>query len=268
MRRFNPQLGPLGELRHFLTTEGLSRVMLDDLLHGAQTLANGVDSASLSTRIIGLAGLAPELQAVCSRAAQRLGAHVWSDNDPLAQPADLHVLAHSASGAGHVLARSQQHVVNAADGWHARPLHALADLLQIRRAKGGFTELRVAFFGDLAHCGRGRCLLHALTTLGAPELRLVAPRALQPEGLPQLGLTGFSDPLQGAAGVDVIIDLGLQPDSLAGLPSARDYALRWSLRPQAVALAQPDVLCLSTTPAQDLEAAAMGVFSRLLEARA
>ncbi len=266
MRRFNPQLGPQGELRHFLTTEGLSRVQLEALLDSAAHMAGREAPASLHGRTVGLSGLDAALEAIVARAVTRLGGTLWVDADPRARPADVHVLAHAASGAAHDLARSQAHVINAGDGWHARPLPALADLLHIRQAKGGFTELRVALLGDLRHDGRGRCLVHALTTLGAPQLRLATARALRPDGLAQLGLSAHDDPAQALEEAEVVIELGLQPDALALLPSARDYARRWGLTPAARACAQPDALFLGAPPAASLEAAVMAVLHTLLGA--
>lgn len=267
MRRFNPQLGPQGELRHFLTTEGLSRVQLEGLLGSAARMAGAQVPASLQGRTIGLSGLDATLEGIMARAVRRLGGGLWVGADPLARPADAHVLAHKASGAAHGLARGQPHVINAGDGWHARPLPALADLLHIRQAKGGFTELRIALLGDLRHDGRGRCLVHALTTLGAPQLRLATARALRPDGLAQLGLSAHDDTAQALEQADVVIDLGLQPDALAVLPSARDYARRWGLTPAARACAQPDALFLGDTPAAGVETAAMAVLHTLLGAR-
>ncbi|OZI77995.1 aspartate carbamoyltransferase [Bordetella genomosp. 12] len=121
--------------------------------------------------------------------------------------------------------------MNAGDGWHARPLAALADLLVIRQARGGFTELRVAFIGDFAFSGRARSLAHALTTLGAPELRAAGPRPLLPDGLPQLGLRACATLDEALDGVDVVVDLGLSDAALSVLPSAEDYARRWTLGP-------------------------------------
>lgn len=250
---FNPQLSPRGELLHFLSTEGLPKRLLESLLdaHGG-----GAALAGREVCLIGPDGGA--LQAL-EQAALALGAATRRlAAPPAASQADIHVLRHPASGAAHALAARLPRVVNAGDGWHARPLAALADLLAIRQAKGGFTELRVAFIGDFAHSGRGRSLAHALTTLGAPELRAAGPRALLPEGLPQLGLRVCDSLAQAVDGADVVVELGLTEAALSVLPSAEDYARRWT--PGA---AEPGALRLGPPDGRGLLAASMAVFRQL-----
>jgi Aspartate carbamoyltransferase, catalytic chain len=65
--------------------------------------------------------------------------------------------------------------MNAGDGRHAHPTQALLDMFAIRHFKGDFQELRVAIVGDLLHSRVARSDIHALTTLGVPDIRVVAP---------------------------------------------------------------------------------------------
>ncbi|MEJ2894640.1 aspartate carbamoyltransferase [Bordetella avium] len=251
---FNPQLNRLGGLAHFLSTEGLPKRLLEPLLEAA-----GGPAPLLAGREICLLGPADDGMQWLAEAARRQGAVIRFMPDAPLRPvagADIHVLRHPASGAAHVLARQAVRVINAGDGWHAQPLVALADLLAIRQAKGGFTELRVAFIGDFLHSGRARSLAHALTTLGAPELRAAGPRPLLPDGLPQLGLSAYDTLEQALEDVDVVLDLGLTPAGLDLLPSAADYARRWTLPPDARVLRAPDPLLF--------QAAAMAVCGHLL----
>ncbi len=250
---FNSQLSPRGELLHFLSTEGLPKRLLESLLdsHGG-----GAALAGREVCLIGPDGAA--IQAL-EQAALALGAATRRlSAPPAASQADIHVLRHHASGAAHALAARLPRVLNAGDGWHARPLTALADLQAIRQAKGGFTALRVAFIGDFAHSGRGRSLAHALTTLGAPELRAAGPRALLPEGLPQLGLRACESLDEAVDGADVVVDLGLGEAALPLLPSAEDYARRWTL-----AAGAPGVLRLGPPDSRRLQAVSMAVFRQL-----
>ncbi|AHV91746.1 putative aspartate carbamoyltransferase [Bordetella holmesii 30539] len=135
----------------------------------------------------------------------------------------------------------------------------MADLRVIRQAKGGFTELRVAFVGDFAHSGRARSLAHALTTLGAPELRAAGPRALLPDGLPQLGLRACASLAEALDGADVVVDLGLTEAALSVLPSAADYARRWAVGPLA-----DGVLRVGAIDRHALDMASRAVLSHLM----
>ncbi|MBP6706943.1 MAG: hypothetical protein KA134_06565 [Achromobacter sp.] len=122
----------------------------------------------------------------------------------------------------------------------------------ILRAKPDLTRLVVTLVGDVRHSGLARSLIHALTTLGVPELRVAAPPALLPEGLPQLGVFPFSALDEGLRDADVIILLPLSAEAVAAgrLPSPRDYAAGYRLSPRALALARPDALLLSAAGLQ------------------
>src|SRR3546814_13012313 len=74
----------------------------------------------------------------------------------------------------------------------------------IRHYKKDFTNLTVAIVGDILHSRVARSDIHALTTLGVPEIRAIGPRTLLPSGLEQLGVRVFTDINQGLKGVDEI----------------------------------------------------------------
>ena len=88
-----------------------------------------------------------------------------------AAPHRAHLNAH---GRNHV------HVVNAGDGRHAHPTQGLLDLYTIRHYKRDFRKLTVAIVGDVLHSRVARSLIHGLTTLGTPEVRVIGPRTLLP----------------------------------------------------------------------------------------
>jgi aspartate carbamoyltransferase catalytic subunit len=48
----------------------------------------------------------------------------------------------------------------------------------------------VAIVGDILHSRVARSDIHALTTLGVPEVRAIGPRTLLPGGLEQMGVRG------------------------------------------------------------------------------
>ena len=101
--------------------------------------------------------------------------------------ADIFVVRHSESGAPYLIAQHvapHVHVVNAGDGRHAHPTQGLLDMYTIRHYKKDFTKLSVAIVGDVLHSRVARSDIHALTTLGCPDVRVVGvapgPVAVEP----------------------------------------------------------------------------------------
>jgi aspartate carbamoyltransferase catalytic subunit len=74
----------------------------------------------------------------------------------------------------------------------------------------------VAIVGDVLHSRVARSDIHALTTLGVPEVRVIGPRTLLPGGLDQIGVRTFHNMDEGLKGVDVIIMLRLQNERMSG----------------------------------------------------
>ncbi|WP_180180330.1 aspartate carbamoyltransferase, partial [Achromobacter insuavis] len=137
-------------------------------------------------------------------------------------------------------------ILNAGDGAHADPLPALARVQAMLQARQDLTNLAVALVGDIRHSAVARSLIHAMTTLGVPEVRAAAPRTLLPDGLPQLGVRACATLHECLAEADVVIALPLRAERMSGalLPSAREYAAAYGLTPARLAAARPDVLLL------------------------
>ena len=174
-----------------------------------------------------------------------------------AMHANLFVVRHASSGAPYLIAehlrnvgRDDVHVVNAGDGRHAHPTQGLLDMYTIRHYKKDFTQLRVAIVGDILHSRVARSDIHALTTLGVPEVRAIGPETLLPKHLDKLGVHVFHDMEQGLRDVDVIIMLRLQNERMTGalLPSAGEYFRHFGLTPQTLALARPDAIVMHPGP--------------------
>jgi len=171
--------------------------------------------------------------------------------------ADMFVVRHSQSGAPHLIAahlnHNQQthvHVVNAGDGRHAHPTQGLLDLYTIRHYKRDFTGLTVAIVGDVLHSRVARSLIHGLTTLGTPAVRVIAPRTLLPTHVETLGVRVFTDMAAGLAGCDVVVMLRLQSERMKGalLPSAGEYFKHYGLTMDKLAVAKPDVIVMHPGP--------------------
>jgi aspartate carbamoyltransferase catalytic subunit len=170
-----------------------------------------------------------------------------------AMQADMFVVRHAASGAPHLIARhvaQDIHVINAGDGRHSHPTQGLLDMFTIRHYKGDFNQLRVAIVGDILHSRVARSQIHALTTLGCPEIRVIGPKTLLPAQVNRLGVHVYPDMHQGLKDVDVVMMLRLQNERMNGalLPSAQEFYKNYGLTDDKLALAKPDAIVLHPGP--------------------
>jgi aspartate carbamoyltransferase catalytic subunit len=277
MRGANPQLDEHGALQHLLTIEGLSAEIL---LHILDTAASFVDVAERDVKKLPLLRgksvfnlffePSTRTRTTFEIAAKRLSADVINLNvgvsstskgetllDTIANlsamHADMFVVRHASSGAPHLIARHVApgiHVVNAGDGRHAHPTQGLLDIYTIRHYKGGFNNLRVAIVGDVLHSRVARSEIHALTTLGVPEVRVIGPKTLLPSHVENLGVRVFHDMRAGLKDVDVIMMLRLQNERMNGalLPSAQEFFYNYGLTPEKLSLAKPDAIVMHPGP--------------------
>ena len=279
----NPQLNRAGELQHLLSIEGLPRALLVYILDTASGFAGLVDARREVKKLPLLRGKSvfnlffensTRTRTTFEIAAARLSADVINLNvaasstnkgeslldtiDNLsAMHADIFVVRHAQSGAPYLIAKHVDrahgphvHVVNAGDGRHAHPTQGLLDMYTIRHYKKDFTQLRVAIVGDILHSRVARSDIHALTTLGVPEVRVIGPRTLLPSGLEAMGVSVYSDMAEGLAGVDVVIMLRLQSERMNGalLPSAQEYFKSYGLTAEKLACAAPDAIVMHPGP--------------------
>jgi aspartate carbamoyltransferase catalytic subunit len=167
--------------------------------------------------------------------------------------ADMFVVRHGESGAPYLIAQHcapHVHVVNAGDGRHAHPTQGLLDMYTIRHFKKDFSNLTVAIVGDILHSRVARSDIHALTTLGVPEIRAVGPKTLVPGDLNEMGVRVCHDMAEGIRGADVIIMLRLQNERMSGamLPSAGEFFKNYGLTDEKLALAKPDAIVMHPGP--------------------
>ena len=273
----NPQLNKDGSLRHLLTIDGLPRAILTHILDTAESFI--AVSEQEVKKVPLLRGKAifnlffepsTRTRTTFEIAAKRLSADVINLNinassqskgetlldtvDNLsAMQADMFVVRHAQSGAAHMIARHVAphiHVVNAGDGRHAHPTQGLLDVFTIRKYKGEFHNLRVAIVGDVLHSRVARSQIHALTTLGVPEVRVIAQKTLLPTAVEQMGVQVYHDMEQGLKDVDVVIMLRLQNERMRGalLPSAQEYFKYYGLTPDKLARARPDAIVMHPGP--------------------
>jgi aspartate carbamoyltransferase catalytic subunit len=273
----NPQLNAHGELHHLLSVEGLPREIIERILSTADSFINVAEREVKNVPLLRGRSVfnlffetSTRTRTTFEIAARRLSADVFnldiarsstSKGESLldtidnltAMQADIFVVRHAASGAPYLIARHvapHVHVINAGDGRHAHPTQGLLDAYTIRHYKRDFANLTVAIVGDILHSRVARSDIHALTTLGVPEVRAVGPLTLLPAGLEQLGCRVFTKLEDGIRGADVIIMLRLQNERMRGalLPSAQEYFRNYGLTPEKLALAKPDAIVMHPGP--------------------
>ena len=273
----NPQLNRNDELIHLLSIEGLPAAILQHILDTAGTFLSVNERDVKKVPLLRGKSVfnlffenSTRTRTTFEIAAKRLSADVinldiarssTAKGESLldtianlsAMHADMFVVRHSESGAPYLIAQHcapHVHVVNAGDGRHAHPTQGLLDMYTIRHYKKDFTGLTVAIVGDIVHSRVARSDIHALTTLGAPEVRAVGPKTLVPGDLKEMGVRVCHDMAEGIRGADVIIMLRLQNERMSGamLPSAGEYFKTFGLSPEKLALAKPDAIVMHPGP--------------------
>lgn len=271
------QLNSEGQLKHFITTEGLSKALLTEIIETADSFVDM--SAQQVKKVPLLRGKtvvnlffesSTRTLSTFELAAKRLSADVLNLNistsstskgetlkDTLqtleAMHSDMFVVRHSDSGAAHFIAEHvtpNVAVINAGDGRHAHPTQAMLDMLTIKRHKGDFSPLVVAIVGDILHSRVARSQIHALRTLGAAEIRVIAPTTLLPKNIEALGVKVFTNMQAGLKDADVVIMLRLQKERMqsALLPSESEFYKLFGLTNEKLQYAKPDAVVMHPGP--------------------
>lgn len=271
------QLTPDGKLKHFLSTEGLPHLLLHEIMDRAEqfvtlpakqqkkapllrgkTVMNLFFENSTRTRV------------TFEIAAQRLGADVTNldirtssatKGETLldtvrnleAMNADMFVVRHEHAGTAQFIARycaPHISVLNAGDGRHAHPTQAMLDMFTIRQKKGDFAPLKVAIVGDILHSRVARSQIHALTSLGTGEVRVIAPKTLIPAGLEKMGVNIFNNLDEGLQGLDVVIALRQQRERMdsALLPSEQEFFKLYGLTDRRLEATKTDAIVMHPGP--------------------
>jgi len=274
------QLNAKGELTHLLSTEGLPKAILLRILDHAKDFLDVSKMQVRNTDLLAGKSIfniffenSTRTRTTFEIAAKKLSADIVNLNvnasstakgeslldtiDNLAaMRADMFVVRHAQSGAPYLIAKHINqvaphiHVMNAGDGRHAHPTQALLDMFTIRHYKGDFTQLRVAIVGDLLHSRVARSGIHALTTLGVPDIRVVAPLTLLPSGTAEMGVRAFTNLDEGLEDVDVVMMLRLQNERMRGalLPSPQEYFKHYGLTEQRLKRAKSDAIVMHPGP--------------------
>jgi aspartate carbamoyltransferase catalytic subunit len=277
MSSANIQLDSRGNLKHFLTIDGLGRELLTEILDRTEGFLGVAQQAVKKVPLCRgkiVANLffetSTRTRTTFELAAKRLSADVLNLNistsatakgetllDTLrnleAMHVDMFVVRHAGSGAAHFIARhAHPHVsiINAGDGRHSHPTQGMLDMFTIRQHKGDFASLCVAVVGDILHSRVARSQLAALKALGAGEVRVIAPRTLIPAQAEALGARVFHDLRDGVRGADVVIMLRLQRERMRGalLPSEHEYFQLFGLTEERLRTAKADAIVMHPGP--------------------
>lgn len=271
------QLTEQGQLRHFLSIEGLPKSLLTEILDTADSFISMEQQSVKKVPLLRgktVVNLffepSTRTRTTFELAAKRLSADVINLNistsattkgetllDTLknleAMASDMFVVRHANSGAPHFIAEQVTPniaIINAGDGRHAHPTQAMLDMLTIRRHKGDFEQLSVAIIGDILHSRVARSQIHALKTLGVPDIRVITPNTLRPYDIESLGVKVYNRMIDGLSGVDVVITLRLQNERMqsALLPSQHEFYKLYGLTADKLKYAKPDAIVMHPGP--------------------
>jgi aspartate carbamoyltransferase catalytic subunit len=273
----NIQLDKNGNLKHFLSIEGINQQLLHTILDYAESFAT-VDKRPVKKvpllRGKTIANLffepSTRTRTTFELAAKRLSADILNLNistsatskgeilsDTLrtleAMHCDMFVVRHANSGAAHYIASQVAphiSVINAGDGRHEHPTQAMLDMFTIKQHKKDFSKLSIAIVGDILHSRVARSEIHALNTLGVNEVRIIAPHTLIPKEIENLGVHVYHDMNSGLKDVDVVVMLRLQRERMRGalLPSENEYFKRYGLTNQRLKHAKRDAIVMHPGP--------------------
>jgi len=271
------QFDEQGQLKHFLTIEGLKRDHILQILDTAQsfiTLAKKEIKKAPLLRGKTVVNLffesSTRTRTTFEIAAKRLSADVINlnpqhsatskgetlldtVNNLEAMHTDLFVVRHPNSGAANLIAKHvppHVRIINAGDGRHAHPTQAMLDMFTIRAHKGDVKNLQVAIVGDILHSRVARSQIHALTTLGAAQVRVIAPKTLLPTEVERLGVHPYTNMHEGLRDADVVIMLRLQRERMNGafVPSEQEFFNLYGLTADKLAYAKQDAIVMHPGP--------------------
>ncbi len=271
------QQRPDGSLRHLITLEGLSKSLLEGLLERAQSFVRPLGARPAMSQLLAgntVANLFTEpstrTRVSFELAAKRLGAQVVNLEVQLssrvkgesmldtvytleALHVDAFVIRDAEVGVPQLVAANvapHVSVLSAGEAHVAHPTQGLLDALTIYQKKQRFAGLSVAIVGDIRHSRVARSSWQALRTLGATDLRILAPPPLMPEAHEFPGATRYTDLAAGLEAVDVIMMLRIQKERIreAELPAGAQYFAAWGLTPERLAGARADAIVMHPQP--------------------
>lgn len=261
-------------MNHLLTTEGLDRATLEELLDDADEFAEVLTRPipkvpALRGKTVATMFFEPSTRTRMSfeKAAKALSADTvnfspgtssLSKGESLKDTAltvhamgvDLMVVRHKATGAPWRLAEWLDiPIVNGGDGAHQHPTQALLDCLTLRQHFGSLDGLEIAIVGDIRHSRVARSDIFAMTTLGA-SVTLVGPPTLLPIDPDAWPVKTSHDLDAVIGGLDAVYLLRVQTERGGGsvFPSLAEYTARYGMTNQRFAELKDDAVVLHPGP--------------------
>ncbi len=235
----------------------------DKSLAGPQTVAVIFDKSSTRTRVsfaVGIADLGGSPLIISTASSQLGGKETPSDTARVLerQVAAIVWRTYAQAGLEEMSAGTRVPVINAlSDDFH--PCQLLADLLTIREHKGDLTGLTLTFFGD----GRSN-MAHSYALAGVTagmHVRIASPEAYAPRAdiveaadrrAAETGgsITLFTDPVEAAAGADVVVtdtwvSMGKEEEKIARIRDLGGY----KVTSETMAIADPSAVFIHCLPA-------------------
>ncbi len=171
--------------------------------------------------------------------------------------ADIIAMRHPKEGAALVAARSASiPVINAGDGGHCHPTQTLADLLTIRREKGGFDRLTVGLCGDLKYGRTVHSLINALSRYRDVKIVLISPEelklpsyvkadVLKKNGMAYVQTTSLEEVMPS---LDILYMTRIQQERFADIGEFLRLKDSYILTPEKLAAAKDDMCILHPLP--------------------
>jgi aspartate carbamoyltransferase catalytic subunit len=277
MNRGFTQLDDAGRLRHLVTLDGLPRALLAELLDRAQGYLGrpgelpprGDDLAGWTVANL-FAEPSTRTRASFELAAVRLGADTINLDVMLSSRAkgesiidtiytlqemqvDVFVIRDAEPGIHEYVARhvgGHVSVISGGEAHLSHPTQGLLDALTIRQSKGAFDGLVVTITGDIRHSRVARSAHRALATLGAAEIRIVAPPEFMPEAGEFAGARRFGSFDEAITGADVVMMLRIQRERAIGAAQADpvSYHQQYGLTAARLARAKPQAIVMHPGP--------------------
>lgn len=267
-----------GELRHLLTLEGLDRRTVEALLDRAENYLRPIGAKPARDDLLAgrtVANLffeaSTRTRAAFELAAKRMSADVLNLDVNMssrikgesildtiytlqAMQADVFVVRDASAGIPALIA-SHVHphisVLNAGEATVSHPTQGLLDLLTMRQHKDTFADLTVTIVGDIAHSRVARSAVQGLKIMGTKDIRLVAPKRLQPSRDLYTGVSCGDDIDSALDGADVVMALRIQRERLQGeaaMMSNDEYRERYGLTSRRMQRAKPDAIVMHPGP--------------------
>lgn len=163
---------------------------------------------------------------------------------------DIIIIRHAFSGAAAMLSQNvTASVINAGDGTHEHPSQGLLDMMTVREHKQRLEGLKIAIIGDIIHSRVAHSNILGFTKMGS-KVFVYGPATLIPPGLEKLGATVCTGLEEAIKDADVVMTLRIQKERQNDplFPSLREYAKKYGVTRDVIALARPDALVMHPGP--------------------